>query len=537
MTLSSRWKCARPAGWAPGPPSSHASSGALQILIAVIMGAVNIQQPLAAATGKPDPDLEHRVQALSSSLDDYVANGMKAFGIPGVAVGIVVGDKLVYSKGYGVRQRGGPPVDAKTLFQVGSTTKAFLATTIAIAVDRKKLHWDDQVVDLDSEFQLKDPWVTREFRIFDLLAQRSGLPPYVNDMVGILGFDESALIRSLRYVEPVSSFRSRFAYTNVTHIIAGRIVANVEGEADWNAVLRKELLDPLGMKDTSYTAEAIKAAPNHAMGHRYAPDGSVEVPFTQVFPYNFGGAGDINSNIEDMAHWVRLQLGNGSFEGRDIVSPENLAVTRTPKVGINDKMAYALGWVITQTPNGSVVWHDGGTNGFGAYVGVQVDKHIGVILLTNESNAGFADATGPWIFDRLLGNPEVDHMPEAVTSAKKRFADNSKIFAKPTNPRPSSPIALRAGIFANPVFGKASLKHESDALVLAFKSGAELSLEPWNGDIFTARLVPNGHFAAVVEDQGPQPNGFVQFQMDKDGRLNLLRLSFDDGQAYEFRRE
>jgi len=94
-----------------------------------------------------------------------------------------------------------------------------------------------------------------------------------------------------------------------------------------------------------------------------------------------------------------------------------------------------------------------------------------------------------------------------------------------------------SSVFANPVFGKASLKQESEALLLELKSGAELKLEPWNGDIFTARLVPNGRFAAVVESQGPQPNGFVQFQMDKDGGLNLLRLSFDDGQAYEFRRE
>jgi CubicO group peptidase (beta-lactamase class C family) len=91
--------------------------------------------------------------------------------------------------------------------------------------------------------------------------------------------------------------------------MAGRVVAKAEGAADWNAVLREELLDRLGMKHSSYTAEAIKAAPNHAEGYRYAPDGRVEVPFTQFFPYNFGGAGDINSDIEDMAHWVRLHLG------------------------------------------------------------------------------------------------------------------------------------------------------------------------------------------------------------------------------------
>jgi CubicO group peptidase (beta-lactamase class C family) len=100
----------------------------------------------------------------------------------------------------------------------------------------------------------------------------------------MLGFDENALIRSLRYVEPVSSFRSSFPYTNITHVIVGRIVAKAESASDWNAVLRQELLDPLGMKSSTYTAEAIKAAPNHAEGHRYAPDGSVEVPLDPFFP-------------------------------------------------------------------------------------------------------------------------------------------------------------------------------------------------------------------------------------------------------------
>ena len=116
---------------------------------------------------------------------------MKAFDVPGVAVGIVNGDKLVYGKGFGVRSKnGGAPVDTKTVFQIGSTTKAFLATAIGIMVDRGKLRWDDRIVDLYPDFQLMDPWVTREFRLFDLLAQRSGLPPYVNDVFGMLGADE-----------------------------------------------------------------------------------------------------------------------------------------------------------------------------------------------------------------------------------------------------------------------------------------------------------------------------------------------------------
>jgi CubicO group peptidase (beta-lactamase class C family) len=234
-------------------------------------------------------------------------------------------------------------------------------------------------------------------------------------------------------------------------------------------VLREELLDPLGMKQSSYTAEAIKAAPNHAEGYRYTPDGSVEVPFEQLFPYDFGGAGDINSNIDDMAHWVRLQLGNGSFEGRPVVSPENLAVTRTPKVAVNDKMAYALSWVIAQTPNGNIVWHDGGTNGFGSYVGLQLDKNIGLIVLTNQSNVGFPDAIGTWTFDQLLSNSPVDHVAEALKRATTKYSDDNKMFAKPANPRPFPPVAPLTGSFTNSSFGNASLKQEGGVLVLELK--------------------------------------------------------------------
>ena len=86
---------------------------------------------------------------------------MKAFDVPGLAIGIVINGQLVYEKGFGVRSKsGGGPVDTRTVFQIGSTTKAFLATTMAIMVDRGKLRWDDRVVDLDPDFQLEDPWVT-----------------------------------------------------------------------------------------------------------------------------------------------------------------------------------------------------------------------------------------------------------------------------------------------------------------------------------------------------------------------------------------
>jgi len=511
------------------------------VLAALPLAMAGVTLPKPARAAEPsttDAAMADRIQALIPDLDAYATRGMKAFDVPGLAIGIVAGDKFVYAKGFGVRSKGGgQPVDTRTVFQIGSATKAFLATSLAIMVDRGRLNWDDRVVDLYPALQLKDPWVTREFRVFDLLAQRSGLPPLVNDMLAMVGFDEAALIGSLRHAEPVSSFRTTFAYTNITHLLASRIVAQAAGVPDWNVVLQKELLDPLGMKDSTYTAEAIEGAANHANGHRWTPAGTIEVPFTPIFPYHLGGAGNVNSNVEDMARWVRLQLGHGTFEGRRIVSPENLAVTRRPKVALTDALSYAMGWYVLQTANGSIVWHDGDALSFSSVVGMAPDRNVGVIILTNETNVGFPLAIGGWILDRILGNPKVDYVTTKLAEERAHFETAAKQFAEPVSPRPFPPLPPLTGNFVNPSFGEAAMEEDGDTLVMEIRAtGAKLKLAPWDGDIFVARLMPSGQFGPIV-DLGYMTRGFVQFQMNSDGKLNLLRLSFADGQRFEFQRE
>ncbi len=539
---SSRRKIVARAGSAATAGAFRRARGIMLALLmpAVLSGAGLPDVARAEEASKSAASMEARVTGLIPDLESYIRSGMKAYDLPGLAIGIVTGDRLVYAKGFGVRSKaGGVPVDPRTVFQIGSTTKGFLATTMAIAVDRGKLNWDDRVVDLYPGFQLKDAWVTREFRAFDLIAQRSGLPPYANDFVGMLGYEEPALIRSLRHVEPVSSFRTTFAYTNVTHTLAGRIVSNLAGAPDWNAVARRELLDPLGMAETSFTAEAIEAAANHASGHRWTLHGTIEVPIEPIFPYSFGPAGDINSTIEDMARWTRLQLRNGSFEGRRIVSPDSLAYTRIPKVAVEDRVSYAMGWMVSQTPNGSIVFHNGDTLGFGAFLGLLPDRDVGVIVLSNQGNVGLPDGIGMWALDRLLDNPVVDHVADTLKLVKSKFAALEKSFAKPANPRPFPPLAPLAGSLGSPVFGKAALRTEGDTLVLELQeTGAQIALAPWDGDVFTFRVLPRGRFAPMVAtNMGPRLSGFAQLESGQDGKLGVLHLTLGDGQAYEFRRE
>jgi CubicO group peptidase (beta-lactamase class C family) len=479
-----------------------------------------------------------RVGALVPKLEAYVEGGMKAFDDPGLAIGIVVADKLVYAKGFGVGKKGGAPVDPDTIFQIGSTTKGFLATTMAIAVDRKLFKWDDRVVDLYPGFQLKDPWVTHEFRMFDLLAQRSGLPPYANDFIGFVGFDQEAMIHSLRYVDPVSSFRSTFAYTNITHMVAERIVAKAFGEPDWPSVVEKTITGPLGMKRTSFTADAIEAAENTTIGHRYTPNGSIEVPFTPIFPYEFGGAGAINSSVNDLAPWVMLHLDRGSTPGGDkIVSPENLAVTKTARVGLNEGWSYGMGWVLESTPNGTITWHNGGTSAYGAYIGTALDQGVGVIVLTNLVNVGFPDAIGQWTFDQLLGNPEVDDVALKLASAKAAFA-KAEPAAAPADPAASPPLSTLAGTYESGKFGTVTVAASGEVLEMALSTGAKLRMAHWDGDTFSTSLVPEGRFQAIAADLGPNPLGLAQFRVDGDGQWNGITLTMaEDGQTVEFVRQ
>lgn len=508
---------------------------ARRTVLAALLLTLVILAPIVVRAAEPDAV---RLRTLTPEIEAYTTRGMQAFDVPGLALGIVAGDRLVYAKGFGVRAKSnGQPVDSRTIFQIGSTTKAFLATSLAILVDRGRLRWDDRVIDLYPDFQMKDPWVTCEFRVYDLLAQRSGLVSLANDMLGMLDFDERTMIRSLRDVEPAYSFRTTFGYTNITHLLASRIAAQAASVPDWSNILQKDLIAPLGMTEATYTADALQTASNHAKGHRWQPDGSVEVPITPIFPYRFAGAGNINAHVEDMARWVRLMLGNGLFEGRRLVSPENLAVTRMPKVALTDKRSYAMGWNIQQTPNATVVWHDGDALSYGSYVGFVPDHGLGVVILTNQTNVGFPEALGQWILDRLLGNPAVDYAALKLPEEKAQFEAATKKFAKPAQPRPFPPLAPLAGSFRHPSIGEARVTLDGDGLTMEFsRTGAKFKLETWDGDVFVARLLPEGKFAAIVA-LDYMTKGFAQFQTGSDGALGQLKLTLADGQPFTFQRQ
>jgi CubicO group peptidase (beta-lactamase class C family) len=213
---------------------------------AVLLATLLLAAP-ALAKEKPAP---------LARLDVSVARAMQEFAVPGMAVAVVKDGRVAHAKGYGVRRLGEPAaVDADTLFGIASNTKAFTCAAISILGEDGRLDWDDPVTKHLPDFQMYDPWVTREVTLRDLVTHRAGLGLGQGDLMWwpATDFTRREIVRGIRYLKPVSSLRSRYAYSNVMYVAAGEVVAQVSGRS-WDDFLRERILAPLGMTRTNTSA-------------------------------------------------------------------------------------------------------------------------------------------------------------------------------------------------------------------------------------------------------------------------------------------
>ncbi len=239
-------------------------------------------------------------------IDDYANTVMTTWKGPGMAIGIVKDDKLVFAKGYGVRELGKPDkVDENTVFAIASNSKAFTAASLAILVDEKKLSWDDKVSKYLPDFQMYDPWVTNELTIRDLVSHRVGLDTFSGDLLWYdTTYSSDEILHRLRYLKPVSSFRTRFGYQNLMFIAAGKVIEKVSGKP-WAEFVRERILTPLGMDRTTTSVKDLKdnaAMPHNESGGklRVLPHGNVDgaapplpstlpsLTFPNGFAFNWG---------------------------------------------------------------------------------------------------------------------------------------------------------------------------------------------------------------------------------------------------------
>src|SRR5881398_3101112 len=260
--------------------------------------------------------------------------------VPGLAIAVVFQDKAVYAKGFGVRDVNTKvPVDADTVFQLASLSKSIGSTVVAELVGEGKITWDSKLSVLDPTFEMFDPWVTREITIRDMYAHRSGLPAHAGDLLEDLDFTRAEILHRLRYQHPGSSFRSHYAYTNFGMTEAGIAAAKAYG-LEWEEAAKQKLYKPLGMTSTSSRYADFVARPNKALGHVLV-DGKWVQKFKRD-PDTESPAGGVSSSVNDLTKWMRLQLANGKFDGKQIVDEKALAETHHPQILIGFNPATRL---------------------------------------------------------------------------------------------------------------------------------------------------------------------------------------------------
>ncbi|HSE47467.1 MAG TPA: serine hydrolase, partial [Gemmatimonadales bacterium] len=432
-------------------------------------------------------------------LADYIEQARKDWKVPGLAIAIVKDDSIVVMRGFGVRELGKPePVDAHTVFAIGSCSKAFTATLIAMLVDQGKLRWDDPVTKYLTGFQLYDPYVTRELTIRDLLSHRSGLSR--GDLSWYAsGHDRADVLRRIRYLKPSSSFRSKYGYQNIMFSAAGEIVGKKVEGTSWDKAVRERIFLPLGMLESSTSITALEGRTDVAAPYAEVNDTVRLIKLMNID--NIGPAGSINSSVFDMAQWIRFQLNQGLGAGRQMLSVKNLEETHSPqtviprdrdfeKVNPNTHLrAYGLGWVLSDYRGRLIVSHGGNIDGMSAQVTLMPEEKLGFVILSNLDNSGLRTPLNYRIFDSFLGAPSRDWSKDLLQRRDSIDADSKAETAKEDSARvpgtsPSLPLAQYEGTYTDSLYGDVVIQVENDHLVARFGPLFIGDLEHWNYDTF-----------------------------------------------------
>jgi len=464
-------------------------------------------------------------------IDAYAQQVIADWKGPGMAIAIVKDDKVVLQKGYGLRELGKPDkVDENTLFAIASNTKAFTTASLAILVDEKKLSWNDKVSKYLPDFQMYDPWVTHELTIRDLVSHRVGLDTFSGDLLWYdTTYSTDEILRRVRYLKPVSSFRSRYGYQNLMFIAAGKVVEKVSGKP-WADFVKERILTPLGMNRTTTSIRDLRD--NYAIPHNES-GGTL-----RVLPLGFldsaAGAVRLNSSVADLSKWIRLQLGRGTFEGKTIFSRQqswemwqpNIMQPISEAASQNNPTrhfnAYGMGWGMYDYYGRKIINHSGGLDGMLSYTVLIPEENAGFVVLTNNESPSFLIMMNK-IRDMLVDAPKRDWNAEAKAQVERNkaadAAERSKVdAARVPNTKPSLDLARYAGTYSSQMYGDVTVTNENGKLVLRLGPAPNFvaDLEHWHYDTFQIHWRPTVNYNF--------PRGFVTFTIAEDATTDQLKI-------------
>jgi CubicO group peptidase (beta-lactamase class C family) len=419
-------------------------------------------------------------------LDAYMMKVLKDWNAPAVGVGVVVGDKLVWAKGYGYRDYEKKlPFTPTTLCQIASNTKLFTAVAAGMLVDEGKLTWDKPVRDSVPSIRFYNDDLNRTVTLRDMLAHRTGITRH--DSIWFQSSDtRKQLFDKVRYLEPQEPLRQTFLYNNLMYAAAGYMIELQSGKV-WEDFVRDRIFGPLDMKSTVYSIADMQKHPDFG------------VPFTErrdtfeiyKIPYyeDIGGVapcGAIVSNIQDMSHWLIALMNDGKYQGRQVLPPDVLKATLEPAIALPNTAAEVRGyWEVLNSAYGMGRWtasyrghllayHGGDLPGFHSQVSFMPREHIGVLVFViGDHCASLYNTISYNVYERLLGmdqTPWSERILEIRLKGKKAGIEaRSKAGAdRVPNTKPSHPLADFVGEYEHPAYGVLKIGLKDDQLQFDF---------------------------------------------------------------------
>ncbi|MFD0939914.1 serine hydrolase [Pedobacter boryungensis] len=469
----------------------------------------------------------------SKQIDSVAEKTLSTFNVPGIAVAVIKDGKVIHAKGYGVRSiKTNLKVDENTLFGVASNTKAFTAAALGMLIDEKKLTWDTKVIDVIPEFKMYDPYVTSEFTVRDLLTHRSGLGLGAGDLMiwpDSSTVDKKQLIHNLRYLKPVSSFRTKYDYDNLMYIVAGDVVARVSGMT-YEDFIESRIIKPLGMSKTAASWYRLKDKSNVIDGH--APYEDKLLPVGLSFGEIANAAGGIYSSVTDMSKWVIAMINGGKYGDnldKKLFSPAVARELWTPQTIIaggnpSSFSSYGLGWFLSSVNGKFQATHTGGLSGIVTQVTILPELKLGIIVLTNQqSGAAFNSITNS-IKDGYLdikgmnriktyNDNRLRNEKEAKEIVDKIWADIATA-QKANNAKPE--IKNYLGTFKDAWFGEVTISEVNGKMHFQAKNSPKL-----RGDM---TYYKGNTFIVKWYDRSLDADAFVNFSLNNNATADGFKL-------------
>jgi len=470
----------------------------------------------------------------SKQIDSVAEKTLATFNVPGVAVAVIKDGKVIHSKGYGVRSiKTNQKVDENTLFGVASNTKAITAAALGILVDEKKITWDTKVTDVIPEFKMYDPYVTSEFTVRDLLTHRSGLGLGAGDLMiwpDSSTVTKSQMIHNLRYLKPVSSFRTKYDYDNLLYIVAGDVVARVSG-ITYEDFIETRIIKPLGMSKTAASWYRLKDKSNVIDGH--APYEGKLLPVGLSFGEVANAAGGIYSSVTDISKWVIAMLNGGKYGDnldKKLFSPavhKELWTPQTLIAGGNPASfsSYGLGWFLSNVNGNFQATHTGGLSGIVTQVTILPDLKLGIIVLTNQQSGAAFNAITNSIKDGYLNIKGQDRIKTYNDNRLRNEKQADEIVAKTWADIAAAQKANSAkpevknfyGTFKDAWFGDVTISEVNGKMHFQAKNAPKL-----RGDM---TYYKGNTFIVKWYDRSLDADAFVNFSLDNNGKADGFKMA------------